>query len=186
MLPHLIIIFGPSGSGKNTVSDYLRCKYNIPLVITHTTRSPRYYEKNGEDYYFENNDSMDKLRLIEKVKYNGYQYGSSMEGIERASKINKKLVQIILDSQGAITYLKKFSITDLTFIFITTSDKKNLIKRMIKRGDSPLMIYNRINSVEFNRDLILPKVLKQYTNIIFNDNLQKTKNLIDKIILNIF
>ncbi len=38
ILQRIIIIAGPSGVGKTTVSKYLTEKYNIPRVVTHTTR----------------------------------------------------------------------------------------------------------------------------------------------------
>lgn len=36
----IFVITGPTGSGKTTVSHYLRSQYQIPQVITHTTRAP--------------------------------------------------------------------------------------------------------------------------------------------------
>ena len=41
LLKKIILIAGPSGAGKTTISDYLYEKYDIPRVLTHTTRPMR-------------------------------------------------------------------------------------------------------------------------------------------------
>ena len=58
ILQRIIIIAGPSGVGKTTVSKYLTEKYHIPRVVTHTTRPIRKGEIPGKSYYFENDKSL--------------------------------------------------------------------------------------------------------------------------------
>ena len=41
MAKKIILIAGPSGAGKTTISEYLTDRYQIPRVITHTTRPKR-------------------------------------------------------------------------------------------------------------------------------------------------
>ena len=48
----LIIISGPSGSGKGTVVEKLINTGSYALSISATTRSPRDYEKEGTHYFF--------------------------------------------------------------------------------------------------------------------------------------
>lgn len=48
----LLALFGPSGSGKDTLAKILTRREDISEVITCTTRPKRDYEKNGVDYYF--------------------------------------------------------------------------------------------------------------------------------------
>ena len=79
----LIVITGATGTGKTTVSGYLRDNYRIHRVMTHTTRPARTGEKNGVDYYFETPASFATKHFIEKVTYAGYEYGSSHESLEK-------------------------------------------------------------------------------------------------------
>lgn len=79
----LIVITGATGTGKTTVSAYLRDNYRIHRVMTHTTRPARKGEKNGVDYYFETPASFATKHFIEKVTYAGYEYGSSHESLEK-------------------------------------------------------------------------------------------------------
>lgn len=173
-MQHLIIIAGASGTGKTTVRDYLHQEYHVQPVITHTTRLPRLHEKDGIDYYFENDASMQKLHLLEKVTYNNYQYGSSLEGLQRAWQ-QHDIAEIVLDTAGVRTYLQKLSHRQLTFIFLTVSDQAQLQQRMLSRGDQMQQVLHRINSPEYQRDLHLPTDLKPYAHVIVNDDWQQTK-----------
>jgi guanylate kinase len=62
----LIVITGATGTGKTTVSGYLRDNYRIHRVMTHTTRPARTGEKNGVDYYFETPASFATKHLSKK------------------------------------------------------------------------------------------------------------------------
>ncbi len=57
MKNRVFVITGAAGSGKTTVRDYLHDKYKMARVITHTTRPPRANERDGVDYYFEDDKS---------------------------------------------------------------------------------------------------------------------------------
>ena len=48
----MLILIGPSASGKTEVAKYLASHFNITKIVTYTTRSPRLNEKNGVDYNF--------------------------------------------------------------------------------------------------------------------------------------
>ena len=59
----LIIVSGPSGTGKSTVTKIVKDKLNIPLSISATTRKPRNGEIDGKDYYF-----LTKEEFLQKIK----------------------------------------------------------------------------------------------------------------------
>lgn len=49
----VVVIAGPSGSGKNTLISMIRSRYpSAACLTTVTTRAPRGSEVNGEDYHF--------------------------------------------------------------------------------------------------------------------------------------
>jgi len=50
--PVIIAIVGPSGSGKTYLSKYLRSEFDIPVIVSTTTRPKRDEEIEGEDYFF--------------------------------------------------------------------------------------------------------------------------------------
>ncbi|MEG0305822.1 MAG: guanylate kinase, partial [Oscillospiraceae bacterium] len=50
---YLLIISGPSGSGKDTVVNYLRENHsNIEVAVSATTRDMRPGEAEGENYFY--------------------------------------------------------------------------------------------------------------------------------------
>ena len=58
----LIILTGPSGVGKGTVvKEILGKDKNIWLSISATTREPREGEKDGENYYFLNQEKFKEM-----------------------------------------------------------------------------------------------------------------------------
>lgn len=50
---HIVVIAGPTGSGKNAIIDELKSRFpKCSRLVTATTRLPRPGEKEGVDYYF--------------------------------------------------------------------------------------------------------------------------------------
>lgn len=180
ILQRIIIIAGPSGVGKTTVSKYLTEKYNIPRVVTHTTRPIRQGEIPGKSYYFETDESFKKLHFFEHVKYGEYQYGSSKEALEKAWAKND-LVSLIVETDGVKSYLEKLG-KQAYFIYLTVSDFSVLKKRLLGRGDKASEIDKRLNSFEFKRDLHLSDELAKKAHVLNNDNWEKTAKELDKIV----
>ena len=174
-MQRIIIIAGPSGVGKTTVSKYLTEKYNIPRVVTHTTRPIRQGEIPGKSYYFETDESFKKFHFFEHVKYGEYQYGSSKEALE------KDLVSLIVETDGVKSYLEKLG-KQAYFIYLTVSDFSVLKKRLLGRGDKASEIDKRLNSFEFKRDLHLSDELAKKAHVLNNDNWEKTAKELDKIV----
>ena len=71
----VFVLTGNTGTGKTTVANYLNEFYEMPKVITHTTRPPRDGEVDQVDYYFENDASFGDNHYLESVEYSHYRYG---------------------------------------------------------------------------------------------------------------
>lgn len=173
----LILIAGPSGAGKTTISEYLTKKFNIPRVLTHTTRPIRQGENPETSYHFESDASFNKLHFFEHVKYGSYQYGSSKEALKEAWE-KHQLVSLIVDIKGAASYLKAIN-QQVYFLYVTTSSKNELKDRLLKRGDDPAKIAERLSGSELNT---LPEELKADAHIIMNDDWRETEKKLDAIV----
>ena len=70
----MLILIGPSASGKTEVAKLLAKKYNITKIVTYTTRTPRVNEVNGVDYNFVSVEEFAKLTeenfFVETTYYN--------------------------------------------------------------------------------------------------------------------
>lgn len=130
----LLALFGPSGSGKDTLAKILTRREDISEVITCTTRPKRDYEKNGVDYYFltveEFTEKVLNGTILEATSFRGWFYGTPIESLKE-DKINVGVFNI----QG-IEYLLKDERLDVFPIFIACEDKIRL-QRCLDRELNP-------------------------------------------------
>lgn len=172
----LILIAGPSGAGKTTISDYLWQQYQIPRVITHTTRPKRQGEASNS-YYFESDESFAQLHLFEHVHYGAYQYGSSREALAKAWE-KSDLASLIVDIQGAESYVEQLK-EQVYFLYVTASSLEKLRERLLNRGDSVASINKRLQGKELNE---LSTKLKPFAHVLVNDDWQETVAKLQEII----
>ncbi len=137
----MIVLTGPSASGKTATCLYLQEHYGIKKVITHTTRMKRVGEVDDVDYHFVSVEEFLKLKeegaFIESVYYNGNYYGTSKDEV----KLDKCLA---VELNGAKTYR---SLNDPHIVLFYMKAKEETRKeRMEKRGDEEVKIVSRIDN----------------------------------------
>ena len=75
----LLILSGPSGSGKGTIVEQLKAKDDFALSISATTRAPREYEQDGVHYFFRTREEFERMianqELLEWAEFCGNCYG---------------------------------------------------------------------------------------------------------------
>lgn len=126
----MIVLSGPSASGKTEVAKVLETKYGIRKVITTTTRPMRIHEQNKVDYFFVDekrfNEMINEDLFVEHTYYNGNYYGSTKDQIS-----NNKC--IVIEAKGLQAYL---ALKDARIVsFLLASDEKTRFNRMMSRGD---------------------------------------------------
>lgn len=135
----MLVIVGPSASGKTEISRCLIKEYNLKRVITCTTRPMRRDEVNGRDYYFlsveEFKEGIKNNLFIEYTKYNNGYYGTYYKEIA-----DDKI--IILDRVGFLNIKKILKDKIISFYIETPLSERKM--RMIKRGDTINRIYQKI------------------------------------------
>ncbi len=147
----MLILLGPSASGKTESAKIMINRYPISRVVTCTTRPNRQGEIDGFDYHFVDDQEFDKRKkagyFVETAEYNGFRYGTPLDEL-RDDKL------IILEPQG----LKSFQSADkcrIVAIFLQTNETTR-IQRMRSRKDKEADIKKRIASdrIEFSLDTI--------------------------------
>lgn len=137
----MIVITGPSASGKTATCLCLQDKYGICKVITHTTRQMRTGEKNDVDYHFVSEETFNKMKengeFIETVSFNGNHYGTSKKEV----RIDKCMA---VELNGAKTY-KSFNDPKIV-LFYMNLDEDTCRQRMLSRGDDPKKVESRIEN----------------------------------------
>ncbi len=84
----LIVVSAPSGTGKTTLcNEVIKQLPNLSFSVSHTTREPRDGEKQGEDYYFVNEETFKAHvkdgKIAEWTEIYGNLYGTAKETIEK-------------------------------------------------------------------------------------------------------
>lgn len=137
----MIILIGPSASGKTEVAKYLMSHFGIKKVITHTTRPMRVNEVNGRDYHFVSKDKFEYLKkqdyFVETTFYNGNYYGTSKKEVADDKCL-------IVDPSGLKAFLNLNDSRIVTFGLKASEETR--INRMKERKDHTELITKRIEN----------------------------------------
>ena len=131
----LLVLSGPSGSGKGTVSESLM-KNNDDIIFSTsvTTRTPRPGEVNGENYFFATREEFEKMvendELLEHAFVHTNYYGTPKKFV--FDEIEKgEIVLLEIDVQGALQIKEKYK--EAVFIFLIPPTMDELRSRLVKR-----------------------------------------------------
>lgn len=131
----LLVLSGPSGSGKGTVSEALM-KNNDDIIFSTsvTTRTPRPGEVNGENYFFATREEFEKMvendELLEHAFVHTNYYGTPKKFV--FDEIEKgEIVLLEIDVQGALQIKEKYK--EAVFIFLIPPTMDELRSRLVKR-----------------------------------------------------
>ena len=160
----------PSGSGKTTIVRHLlkQEKFNLEFSISATSRDPRDFEKNGEDYYFidlsdfKNKIKSDAFLEWEEVYRDNF-YGTLKSEIARIWGLKKHVI-FDIDVVGGLRIKKKFPNETLS-VFVKPPSVDELKIRLKKRKtESEEKINMRIAkaSVELATAPQFDKIIKNY------------------------
>ena len=132
----LIVLSGPSGSGKGTlVKKLLEQRDDTVLSVSVTTRQPRPGEIEGVHYYFRTREQVEEMiaegSLLEYAEYNGHYYGTPEPPIKKWLEAGKNVL-LEIEVQGAEKVMNHRS--DLVSIFITIPSMEELERRLRDRG----------------------------------------------------
>ncbi len=182
MKGNLLVLSGPSGSGKSSLMK--RVLQAIPdayFSISSTTRSIREGEKEGVSYHFISKEvfeqDMEAGYFLEWAKVHDNYYGTSLKPILKALH-EGRLVVCDIDVQGHKIAREKFGDV-ITSVFITTPDQKSLRERLRFRGtDSSEVIDKRLANAVSEMTCI-----KEYDYLLINDDLEETAQTLIAIAL---
>lgn len=134
----LLVISGPSGSGKGTVIKRLmELDPDFVYSISATTRAPRVGEADGVNYYFISREDFEKRidadMMLEHAEYCGNYYGTPKKEVDESLSSGKNVI-LEIEVAGAMQIKKKCP--DAVMIMIAPPDYKTLEARLRGRGDN--------------------------------------------------
>ncbi len=137
----MILLVGPSASGKTEIAKCLGRFHDIKKATTHTSRLPRDGERDGVDYYFVDDKTFEQMKeadaFVETTFYNNHYYGCSKKEVadDRC---------VVLDPNGIRNFLKLNDPHIVVFLLVASEETRR--DRMAFRGDKKESIEERIKN----------------------------------------
>jgi guanylate kinase len=176
----LLILCSPSGAGKTTLTKHLLAEVpELTFSVSHTTRSPRVGEVEGEAYHFVDRAHFEQLvreaRFAEWAVVHGNLYGTCVSELERARQEGKRGIIFDVDYQGARQI--KAKLPNAVGMFVLPPSMEELRRRLEGRAtDAPEVIERRFAKARAE--------IEQYPffdYLVVNDDLERAKSTVVSI-----
>jgi guanylate kinase len=145
----LVCIIGGSGSGKSTLEDEIIIHDGFSKTVSTTTRDKRDGEHNGREYHFVDTQTFTKMddnnELVESFNFTDNFYGLTKNEF---NKSNDHLV-FVVEPNGYVAvskYIKENKIEITPIVIYMDIPEKERFKNMIKRGDDPIGVQERLKA----------------------------------------
>lgn len=177
----LIVISGPSGVGKSTISSEIVKRLGAYLCTSVTTRPKGENEVDGQHYNFITTEDFKKgiveESFLEYAEVFGNHYGTLWQPVEDSLE-EGKTVLLEIDVQGGLSVKKIYK--DVQLIFIVPPQLSDLQKRMEgrKRGEDKESKMRRLQGASEET----AKAWQHYDHMVINDDLETAINEIVDII----
>lgn len=167
----LVVLSGPSGSGKGTVLKEFLKDEDFGLSVSVTSRKPRPGDEEGVTYFFKTREEFEEMikndEFFEYAQFGGNYYGTPKKYVLDQINNGKNII-LEIEVQGAMQVKK--AVPDAVLIFMTTPDITVLRERLEGRQTEEQEV------VDQRIEIALSEIeyLNCYDYLVVNDDLEKT------------
>ncbi len=149
--PSVVVLVGPSGSGKNEIAKHLVKKNkSFEKLISYTTDATVGIQ-GGEWYHYISLEAFRKMQengeIFESTMYGGHNYGSCKQDVEKILSSGKHVLTV-MDICGAMALKTHFP--NVTTIYVKR-DKRSLLENILEKNLSKEEMVNRIMALEYEQ-----------------------------------
>ncbi|MBA3725844.1 MAG: guanylate kinase [Armatimonadetes bacterium] len=176
----IVILSGPSGSGKDTIiAAWAKSNDRVRRVVTFTTRKPRNGEVDGVDYHFVDKNTFISLaesdQFLEHKEVHGRHYASPKNDL--FGIVDEGYIAVLkIDVQGALAAMRK--LPQAISIFIMPPSIDELERRMNNRASESA------DEIELRMKNALQEIAESghYSYIVVNDNVARAVEEIETVL----
>lgn len=178
----LVVLVGPSGVGKSTISRALAEQTNVSYTVSVTTRPKTPHDDHGKKYEHISTDEffrrLDEDEYLEYARVHDDYYATPKHpALDYLEKGRDVLLEI--DFQGAMQV--RYHYPEALLLFILPPDEPKLRQRLLDRGrDTPESIEKRFRAAK--REIAMAKGSRAFDYMVINDDLETAVEEIVKII----
>ncbi len=178
----LIVLVGPSGVGKSTISRQLAQQMNVWYTVSATTRKRAPQDSDGKTYEHVTLEDflqrLDRDEFLEYAQVYGDYYATPKHpALDHLGEGKDVLLEI--DVQGALQV--RYHYPDSVLIFILPPDEQALLQRLTGRArDSAENIEMRFRAAK--REIHMAKGSRAFDFMVVNDRIERAVEEIEKII----
>jgi guanylate kinase len=176
----LLVVSGPSGSGKSSIVRELIDRLGLEFSVSATTRLPRPGERHGVHYNFISRRDFEAMiesdELLEWAVYNNRYYGTPLAPIDETLEDQRDIL-LEIEIQGARQVRERRP--EAVMYFIAPPSLEELERRLRRRGDtSEEDIEDRLEIARSE----MAEAPELFDHIIVNDNLDQAISELEGLI----
>jgi len=180
----LIVLCGPSGVGKSTISRQLAERSDVSYTVSATTRPKKEKDDEGKTYEHIAQDEffrrLDGDEFLEYAHVYGHYYGTPKHPALDLLEAGKDVL-LEIDVQGALQV--RYQYPDALMLFILPPNEHTLLQRLNDRGrDDADDISKRFRAAK--REIHMAKGSRAFDYMVFNDKLDRAVAEIQNIMNN--
>ncbi|MHC4142295.1 MAG: guanylate kinase [Planctomycetota bacterium] len=170
----LLVISGPSGTGKTTIAHAVESRLDGAFSVSATTRPQSQVETGGRDYDFLSEpEFQEKVRsgaLLEYAQVFGkHWYGTPRQPVE-TQMAEGRLVILDIDVQGALQVRE--SMPEALMVFVVPPNDDELLRRLRDRGrEGEAAIQRRF--AEARKEIDIARTSGAFDATVVNDDLEQ-------------